>query len=197
MSVDRKKKPFYLSDEQIEWVRKTKEQRTREEKIKQLFIHLTAQQDEAYLTETVKKCRFGGARFNPSSAEGVAKHNYILQKETKIPLLIAANTESGGNGAFRGGTEIGCETKVASTGDSHYAYELGKVSAREAKAVGINTLFAPIVDIDYNFHNPIIPYRTFGNNPEMVKEYSMEFLKGVQEEGLLACAKHFPGDGID
>lgn len=197
MSVNLKEKPFYLSDSQIEWVNKTKELRTQEEKIQQLFIHLTAKQDEAYLKDVVTKWKFGGARFNPSSAENIAKHNFILQRETKIPLLIAANTESGGNGAYRGGTEVGCETKVASTKDPHYAYELGKVSAEEAKAVGINTLFAPIVDINYQFHNPIIPYRTFGNDPDRVKEFSLEFLKGVQEEGLLACAKHFPGDGVD
>lgn len=197
MSVNLKVKPFYLSDAQIEWVEKTKEQRTTEEKIQQLFIHLTAKQDEAYLKDTVTNRKFGGARFNPSSAENIAKHNSILQQYSKIPLLIAANTESGGNGAYRGGTEVGCETKVASTNDPHYAYELGKISAKEAKAVGINTLFAPIVDIDYDFHNPIIPYRTFGNDPSKVAKYSLEFLKGVQEEGLLACAKHFPGDGMD
>ena len=138
MSVNLKEKPFYLSDSQIEWVNKTKERRTQEEKIQQLFIHLTAKQDEAYLKDAVTKWKFGGARFNPSSAENIAKHNFILQRETKIPLLIAANTESGGNGAYRGGTEVGCETKVASTKDPHYAYELGKVSAEEAKAVGIN-----------------------------------------------------------
>ena len=77
----------------------------------------------------------------------------LHKKYSKVPLIVAANTEAGGNGACVGGTEIGQEVKVAATNEKKYAYELGRVSALEAKAVGCNTVFAPIVDIHHNWHN--------------------------------------------
>lgn len=197
MKVDLTKKPYFLTEEQIQWVKQTIASMTLEEKLQQLFFGLTSSFEENSLKEYIRTCKCGGIRYNPARPEVVAHHNLTLQKESEIPLFIAANTESGGNGAFVTGTEVGCETKVASTGDIHLAYGLGKVSAREAKSVGCNVLFAPIVDIDYEFHNPIIATRTFGNDPEMVKEYSLAFLEAAKEEGVIACVKHFPGDGID
>lgn len=197
MLVDLKAKPYFLCEEQISWVEETLGGMSPEEKLKQLFFILTASKDEAYLTAAAHECQFGGARYNPDTAQNVLRHNRILQRESKIPCLIAANTEAGGNGACYEGTEIGVGTKVASTGDLHLAYEMGSVSAKEARAVGVNTLFAPIVDIHHDFHNPIISYKTFGKDPSLVRDMSLQFLKGVQDVGLIACAKHFPGDGYD
>lgn len=197
MKVNLTKAPYHLTPAQIDWVEKTISSMTLKEKLQQLFFILTASRDEEYLKETTVKCGFGGVRYNPGSAADILKHNQIIQENSKIPCLIAANTEAGGNGACNGGTEVGGGTKVASTKDPSLAYQMGYVSALEAKQIGANTLFAPIVDIHGNFHNPIIAYKTFGNNPKMVSEMSYQFLKGVQDNGLIACAKHFPGDGYD
>ncbi|MCP1661071.1 glycoside hydrolase family 3 protein [Neisseria perflava] len=123
--------------------------------------------------------------------------NYILQTKSKIPLLIAANTEAGGNGACTDGTEVGLEVKIGATGNAKYAYEMGRVSGVEAAAIGCNWSFAPIVDILYNWCNPIISNRSFGNNPDMVLEIALAYMKGIQESGILPAAKHFPGDGVD
>lgn len=197
MKVDLRKKPYNLNDEQIDWVEKTLSSLSIDDKISQLFTILTANKKEDYLKEVTTRYKFGGVRYNPDTPLAVYQHNKIIQQTASIPCLIAANTEAGGNGACRGGTEIGVGTKVGCTNDLHLAYELGNVSAKEAKALGVNTLFAPIVDIHHNFRNPIIAYKTFGSDPVLVRNMSLAFLKGVEDNGLIACAKHFPGDGYD
>lgn len=195
--VDLKKIPYNLSDKEIEWVESTIKNMSLEEKIRQLFFVLTSSKDENYLKDLASSIKMGGARYNPMSALDTYKHNKVLQENSKIPLLIAANCESGGNGAVREGTEIGCGTKVGSTHDLSLAYKMGYYGAYEAKQVGVNVLFAPIVDIHHDFHNPVISYKTFGSDPELVKNMSLEFFKGVKDNNLIACAKHFPGDGYD
>lgn len=195
--VDLTKKPYELNPAQITWVENTIASMDLETKFKQLFIDLTASKKEEDLKENMEKRAPGGVRYNPGSAKDIYDHNRNVQKYSSIPCFVAANCESGGNGAFNGGTLVGCETKIAATNDLHLAYELGEVSAKEASMVGVNTIFAPIVDIHHDFHNPVISNRTFGNDPEKVKAMSLEFLRGIHSQGLLAAAKHFPGDGYD
>lgn len=114
-------------------------------------------------------------------------------------MLIPANIESGGNGIAVEGTAFGNPLQVAATGDSKYAYELGKIAGAEGRAVGVNYAFAPIIDIDYNTLNPITNTRTFGNNPETVYEMASAYIDGLMEGGRDMCysIKHFPGDGVD
>ena len=78
-----------------------------------------------------------------------------MQEESKIPMFIPANIESGGNGTAVEGTAFGNPLQVAATGDTKYAYELGKIAGKEGRAVGINYAFAPIIDIDYNTLNQL------------------------------------------
>lgn len=195
--VDLTKKPYCLNSRQIDWVENLVLNMSLDEKLRQLFIHLTARKDEGYLKEEISFLNCGGVRYNPGLAKDIYNHNYNVQKYSKIPCFIASNCESGGNGAFIGGTEVGNETKVAATRNLDYAYQLGNISAKEAKMVEVNTIFAPIVDIHHDFHNPVISTRTFGNDPTLVKEMSLKFLKGIHDNGLLSAAKHFPGDGYD
>lgn len=195
--VNLKAKPFYLDDEQIAWVEKTINQMSLEEKIGQLFVNMGSSRSEAYLTEMVNRYHIGAVRYNPGSASEVYDQNAILQTQSKIPLLIAANTEAGGNGACTDGTEVGLQVKIAATNDGRYAYEMGRVAGVEAAAVGCNWCFAPIVDINYNWRNPIISNRAFSSNPDQVLEMALAYMKGVQESGILPAAKHFPGDGVD
>lgn len=195
--VDLTKKPYYLDEDAINWVEKTISEMTIEEKIGQLFVNMGSSRDKEYLTEMVNKYHIGAVRYNPGTAEEVYDQNKILQTESKIPLLIAANTEAGGNGACTDGTEIGVNVKIGATNDSRYAYEMGRVSGVEAAAIGCNWSFAPIVDINRNWRNPIISSRCFSSDPDKVLEFSLAYMKGIQESGILPAAKHFPGDGID
>jgi beta-N-acetylhexosaminidase len=195
--IDLKAKPYNLNDEDIKWVNDTIGSMSIKEKIGQLFINMGSSRTEEYLTGVLNDYHIAGVRYNPGKAEEVYEQNKILQENSKIPLLIAANTEAGGNGACTDGTEVGVEVKIGATNDAKYAYEMGRVSGVEAAAIGCNWSFAPIVDINYNWRNPIISSRSFGSNPDLVLELSLAYMKGIQESGIAPAAKHWPGDGVD
>ncbi len=195
--VDLKAKPFYLNDAQIAWVENTIAQMTTEEKIGQLFVHLTGVSKEDEVKEEVERMHMGGIRFNPRSKEDMWEMNYNFQKCSKIPVLSAVNVESGGNGASKDGTFIGNEMKIAATGDTKYAYELGRICGIETKATGSNWAFAPIVDLVRNWHNPGISVRGWGADPDVVLAMSKEYFRGISESGIVCAMKHFPGDGSD
>jgi beta-N-acetylhexosaminidase len=195
--VDLKAQPYNLTDADIQWVEETIQSMSTEEKIGQLFVNMGSERTEEYLTNILDTYHIGAVRYNPGKAEEVYDQNKILQEKSKIPMLIAANTEAGGNGACTDGTEVGLEVKIGATNDTKYAYEMGRVSGVEASAIGCNWSFAPIVDINYNWRNPIISSRSFGSDPDLVLEMSLAYMKGIQESGILPAAKHWPGDGID
>lgn len=195
--VDLKARPFNLSDSDIKWVMDTIESMTIEEKIGQLFVNMGSQRTKEYLKGVLDTYHIGAVRYNPGKAEEVWEQNYILQTESKIPLLIAANTERGGDGACTDGTEVGHQVKVAATNDTKYAYEMGRVAGIEASAIGCNWSFAPIVDLSINWRNAIISSRAFGSDADKVLANSLAYMKGIQESGIAPAAKHFPGDGID
>ncbi len=194
---DYKKKPFYLSEEDIRWVEDTYEKMTEEEKIGQLFCSIEFSSDEEDLKRLVKETHIGGVLYREGKAEEIQENHRILQKYSKIPLLTASNLEMGGTGSAVDGTYYGREMLVAATGDVERAYQLGKVSCSEGAAVGVNWAFAPVVDIDRNYRNPITNVRTFGDVKERVKAMGGAYLKAAAEEGLAVSIKHFPGDGVD
>ncbi len=196
--VDMKAKPFYLSDEDCKWVEDTINGMTLDEKVGQLFFNMGSSRDEDYLKMTVEKYHIGGIRYNPASADEVHEQNRILQENSKIPLIIACNTENGGEGACVDGTTIGSQTKIGATRNTQYAYNLGYMSNKEAAAIGCNLSFAPVSDILYNWENPVIGLRTYGNDVDRVMEMSKAYLDGAHANpGFCCAAKHFPGDGLD
>ena len=166
MPVDMRAKPYYLDDEAVQWVEDTIASMSLEEKIGQLFFNMGSSRTEEYLKMTVDKYHIGGIRYNPGTAAEVHEQNRILQENSKIPLIIACNTENGGNGACSNGTMIGAQTKIGATGDAKYAKALGKMANTEAAAIGCNLSFAPVSDIYYNWHNPVVGLRTYGNDPQ-------------------------------
>lgn len=199
MNEHLKEKPFYLSDGQIEFVEQKLREMTLDEKIGQLFLPINYIEDEQALRGFVRKFQPAGLMNRPAKGKVNQDRHRMMQEEAKIPMLIPANIESGGNGIAVEGTAFGNPLQVAATGDSRYAYELGKIAGAEGRAVGVNYAFAPIIDIDYNTLNPITNTRTFGNNPETVYEMASAYIDGLMEDGKDMCysIKHFPGDGID
>lgn len=192
-----REKPFYLSDEDINWVNNNLVSMTEEEKIGQLFCLIAYADDEEYLSNLLKTIKPGGLMCRPMPMEQVVGTNKFLQKNSKIPMLIAANLEKGGNGAIQEGTSFGAPMEIGATCDYEMGYKLGEVCGREGNAVGVNWAFAPIIDLDYNFRNPITNTRTFGSNPEIVKNMGVQYVRAVQKNGVAASIKHFPGDGMD
>ena len=172
--VDLKAKPYNLDDESVQWVKDTIANMTIEEKIGQLFVNMGASREEEYLKSILDNYHIGAVRYNPGKASEVYDQNKILQENSKIPLLIAANTEAGGNGACTDGTLVGAQVKIGATNDPKYAYEMGRVSGVEAAAIGCNWSFAPVVDINRNWRNPIISTRCYSSDPDKVLEFSLE-----------------------
>lgn len=195
--VDLKAKPFYLTDDDIAWVQTTLAGMTEDEKIGQLFCLVAYGSDESYLKHLALDVKPGGLMCRAMPAQEVVETTRVLQEHSRIPMLIAANFEKGGDGIAFEGTTLGSPMQVAATDDDSMAYRLGVVCGREGAAVGANWAFAPIVDIDLNWRNPITNTRTFGADPERVRRMGVQYVRGVQEQGVAAAVKHFPGDGVD
>jgi beta-N-acetylhexosaminidase len=188
--------PFNLSARDLAWVRDTLAGMSEDEKIRQLFCLVIYGDDDASLAAMTAFAP-GGIMTRPMPlAEGLRVIGR-LQSGAKIPLLVAANLEKGGNGAVTEGTFLGSPMEVAASGDPETARRLGAVCGDEGAAAGCSWSFAPIIDIDYNFRNPITNTRTFGSDPARVAAMGVEYVKSVQERGLAASIKHFPGDGRD
>ena len=118
-----------------------------------------------------------------------------LQAKSKLPLLLGADFERGTAMRLDEGTSFPTAMAVAAAGDPRDAYLMGKVTSLEARAVGIHWVYAPDADVNNNPGNPIINTRSFGEDPARVAEFVKEFVRGVEQNGALATAKHFPGHG--
>src|ERR1700753_120969 len=121
--------------------------------------------------------------------------NNQLQSKAKLPLLIGADFERGTGMRLDDGTSFPTAMALAAGGNPADAYTMGKVTALEARSVGVQWIYAPVSDVNNNPGNPIINTRSFGEDPHKVAEFVTQFVKGVEENGGLATAKHFPGHG--
>ncbi|HWO88572.1 MAG TPA: glycoside hydrolase family 3 N-terminal domain-containing protein, partial [Gemmatimonadales bacterium] len=118
-----------------------------------------------------------------------------LQRASRLPLLMAADLESGPSMRIRGGTTFPGNMALGATGRVDDAYDVGRVIATEGRAVGFHMAFAPVVDVNNNPANPIINTRSFGEDPVQVGRLAAAFIRGLHDHGMLATAKHFPGHG--
>ena len=195
--IDLKARPFYLDDEAISWVETTLASMTLEEKCGQVFCPMGFNNDPENLNHLIREIKIGGMMYRPSFAADIQQTHRTIQEMAKIPLLLAANTECGGNGLAFEGTTFGQPMAVAATGDVEDAYRMGKVACSEGAAMGLNWSFAPIVDIDMDFHNPITNTRTFGSDVQRVIDCGSAYMKAADECDVAVAIKHFPGDGVD
>jgi beta-N-acetylhexosaminidase len=195
--VDLRAKPFYLQDEDIAWVEQTIAGMSDEEKIGQLFMHMNRSTDPAAMQEALDRYHIGGIRYPNRPAAELYEQNRYLQEHAPIPLLIAANCEAGGNGGMSDGTLVATNAMSGAARTDEVAYQAGYVGGREAAAIGCNWNFAPVSDIFLNWRNTIVNTRSFSGQPDRVLERALAFLRGVRQSNVLACTKHFPGDGVE
>lgn len=195
--VNLREKPFYLTDEDIAWVEQTRDSLSLDGKVGQLFMDMLWGDSDEEVKERLKNYGMAGFRYNNLPAEGLYHQNEVVQKNSKIPALIAANVEAGGNGAVSGGTKIGDPVAIGASGKPENAYYMGYYGGKEAAAVGCNWTFAPVVDINRNWRNCVISNRCFGSDADMVLTMAKEYMRGAKEAGIASCMKHFPGDGLD
>lgn len=201
--VDLKAKPYNLNDDAIKWLENTIASMTDEEKVGQLFTNLFFFGKDQFsgntLTnkEILEKYHIGGARYQGGSAKQVQELINSLQKDSKIPLLVAANCDAGGNGAANDGTYIASGAQVEASGDTTVGYNAGYVSGREEAAMGVNVNFDPCVDILKNWRNTIVNTRAYGTNADDVIKYTNAYLEGLDQSEVIKCIKHWPGDGTE
>ena len=200
-----------LSPESDRWVGQTLKKMTLDEKIGQLFAvwcyggFLSAESLEYKdLLRDVEEKHIGSfAIQTQGSPLGIERSQVYptavlvntLQSHAKVPLLIAADFERGTSMRIDEGASFPHSMAVAATGRPEDAYTVGKITALEAKAAGVPWIFAPDADVNSNPANPIINTRSFGEDPARVSEFVTAFVRGVEENGGLATAKHFPGHG--
>jgi len=204
-TVDLRAIPYQLDDEQFGWVEQTLSGLSDEEKVGQLFVHLfhfgadTFSGNDLTNAEILAKYHIGGARYHGGTAAKVQELINSLQTASKIPLLVAANCDSGGNGACTDGTYIATGAQCDAARSEEVPFRTGLVSAREASALGVNVNFAPVIDIFANWRNTIVNSRCHGSTADDVIRSTDAKARGLRAAGedLAVCVKHFPGDGTE
>jgi beta-glucosidase-like glycosyl hydrolase len=173
-----------------------------DQKVGQLFVHpgraVFMNESSAVYRELLRQVKdngVGGVIWFLSNVYEAAVLNARLQQAAAIPLLISADLEMGVGMRFLDTTWWPPAMAFAAAGDPALAEEEGRVVAREAKAIGINHILAPVADVNVNPDNPVINARSFGEDPDDVARFVTAFIRGVQSEGVLATVKHFPGHG--
>ena len=206
------------------WVQRTLKKMTLDEKVGQLIAssinaaYLSADSEEyERLLHLVRDLKvgafhvFGGGEslpqvmLNPVWGSGNASRKgdpfaaavllNKLQSESAIPLLTTADFEGGAAYILNGATRLPRAMAIGATRDPQLAFKAGEVSATEARAVGVNVDFYPVVDVNNNPRNPIINIRSFGEDPALVSEMALAYIRGIQSTGAFATVKHFPGHG--
>jgi len=118
-----------------------------------------------------------------------------MQQLARYPLLVSADLEAGAGMRFEDTVNFPWNMAVAATGNPDYARRQGEITAREARALGVQQIFAPVVDVNNNAANPVINVRSYGEDPADVARFAAAFTEGAQKAGAIATAKHFPGHG--
>ena len=197
--VDLRAKPYYLDDEAVEWVESTIAAMSDEEKIGQLFISHNRGLDVNEAQEAISKYHYGGQRYKDSgsSSREVFDFTQGLREVAKIPMLVAANCDNGGDGACADGVYVASGAAVDASKSEEVAYNTGLVAGETCKAIGVNWNFDPCVDVLYNWRNTIVNTRAYGTTADDVIKYTIPFVEGQRESGILTCVKHWPGDGTE
>jgi beta-N-acetylhexosaminidase len=203
--------PVRLDHNGEKWAQKTLKKMPVEEKVGQLFMIWTRAQflnvnspEYAQLRDTMNKYHVGSFAMSvryeapflyktePYEAADLLNH---LQHDSKLPLLIAADFELGLSNRLNGATAFPSAMAIGATGHLDYAESFGRITAQEARAIGVHWNFFPVADVNSNPDNPIINTRSFGGEAQQVGDFVSAYIRGAHSTGMLVTAKHFPGHG--
>lgn len=184
------------------WVDSQLQSMTLEEKVGQMmalayipkFYH-EENADFNRLLSCVKNYGIGGVMIFQGEPYAVARTLEKLQSSAEIPLWVMADIEWGVSMRVQEGITFLPNMAIGAIGSEEYAYQMGKITAQEARAIGIHVGFVPVMDVNNNPDNVIINTRSYGEDPLLVARLGSAFIKGLQENGVYATAKHFPGHG--
>jgi beta-N-acetylhexosaminidase len=202
--VDTKDQPTKFEPSKDSWKKADKllKKMTVEEKVGQL-VHIgvnarfTNQQSSYFkdLQRQVTDLKIGGIIFFGAPLYETTILANRMQENAKIPMLMSLDAETGIGMRFEDAVNFPWAMAVAATGEPDLAYRVGVVTGREARAIGIRHVYAPVLDVNNNADNPVINVRSFGEDPETVAKFGTAFIQGIQSQQVIATAKHFPGHG--
>ena len=197
LAQDSKLPPFIVNDSK--WADEIIKTLSAEERIAQLFmISVLSNKDDKYkekISQIIKKYNIGGLMFLQGGPQRQARLTNYFQSISKTPLMIAIDAEWGVAMRLDSALRFPWQMTLGAIKDSSLIYEMGEEIARQCKLLGVHINFAPVVDVNSNPKNPIINNRSFGENPVNVSNLSLAYMNGLQDNNILACAKHFPGHG--
>ena len=191
-----------LDPMQQAWVDQTLAQMSLDEKLGQLLFPATQGrfmnlESDAFreIQDNIQKFHVGGYIIRGGDPAITYLMVSRMQGLARNPLLVTADLEGGPGFQFAGGTRFPRGMAIGATGNPQYAYDAASFTAKEARAMGIRVNFYPVVDVNNNPANPIINIRSFGENALKVSAFGEAYIKGTQDAGVIATAKHFPGHG--
>jgi beta-N-acetylhexosaminidase len=150
---------------------------------------------DSAVTVAIQKYNIGGICLFQGTPVKQANFINYFQSIAKTPLMVSIDAEWGLGMRFDSVTPLNHQMMLGAIHDPALIYQFGKLVGEQCKRMGIQVNFAPVVDINNNPNNPVINDRSFGENKYKVAQYGIAYMKGMQDEGVLACAKHFPGHG--
>lgn len=187
------------SASQMRWIDSVFNSLSLRERIAQLFmVAAYSNKDDSHVMEIsqlVSKQGIGGLIFFQGGPVRQARQTNYYQSLAKVPLLIGIDAEWGLGMRLDSTISYPRQMALGATNDTLLTYQMAADIAHQFKRMGIHINFAPVIDINSNPLNPVIGSRAFGQDMEMVTRHGMAYTKGLQENGILACAKHFPGHG--
>lgn len=167
-----------------------------EEALASSLIQCPYRMDQEYIEYLIKEFHIGGIIFlyksTPSKQIDMTNH---YQAVSKIPLMIGQDCEWGLSMRLYDTLQFPRNGALGALRDKQLIYELGLEIGKQCRAIGVHINFSPVVDVNTNPNNPVIGTRAFGDMPELVSECGLLMMRGLQDAGILACAKHFPGHG--
>ncbi|MBO6576346.1 MAG: serine hydrolase [Rhodothermales bacterium] len=186
----------------VAWAESTLQHMSREQKVSQLFavpapgtFGSTDSPEHRRVVELVRDLQVGGVIFFQGTPHHQAAFANEMQREAPVPLLISQDMETGAGMRLTGATRLPSAMAIAATRDPDLAYLSGSATALEARAVGVRHVLAPVADVNANAGNPVIDIRSFSDQPGLAAVMVDAFVRGLQDGGVLATAKHFPGHG--
>ncbi len=186
-----------LALDQQQWVDSTLNKMTLPQCVGQLLCPSSPRFTTADWLDLLKKVPLGSLTVRGTSSADLREQMHVLQNQSTVPLLVAGDLEHGAI-ALTDGTEFPWLMAAGAANDEALMSAMGRATAVEARYAGLHWTFAPVIDLNYNFNNPITNIRALSDQPERVIRLASAFVQGLQAEGRLAAtAKHFPGDGVD
>lgn len=189
--------PFHLDAGALAWVRARFAALDTDAKITQLVLPMCRDLSDDGLDAVIRQGTGGVHRF-PSYSEDELRHSAErLMQDCAVPPLLTADIEMSEKASVRAGTAFPNQMAVAATGDPQNAYRMGAIAAREARYLGFGVSWTPVADLALNFRSNAVNTRSFSDRVDDTIDLLSAYLDGMQDNELVACVKHFPGDGLD